>query len=132
MARTAMICDDAQFMRTVIKQILSEDGFEVVGEADSGQEAIERYAELKPDLVTMDVVMPGMSGIDAVRAIIEHDPAACVVICSAVGQKRLIVQALEAGARAFVVKPFQPQQLMEAVEQALDTANAVQDVAVSE
>ncbi len=132
MARTAMICDDAQFMRAVIKQILSEKGFEVVGEADSGQEAIERYAELKPDLVTMDVVMPGMSGIEAVRAIIEHDPAARVVICSAVGQTRLIDEALEAGARSFVVKPFQPQQLMEAVEQAFDTVKAVQNVAASE
>ena len=132
MARTAMICDDAQFMRAVIKQVLSGKGFEVVGEAGSGQEAIERYAELKPDLVTMDVVMPGMSGIEAVRAIIAHDPAARVVICSAVGQKRLIDEALEAGARSFVVKPFEPQRLMEAVEQALDTVTAVQDVAASE
>ncbi len=132
MARTAMICDDAQFMRAVIKQVLSEKGFEVVGEASSGQEAIERYAELKPDLVTMDVVMPGMNGIEAVRAIIAHDPAARVVICSAVGQKRLIDEALEAGARSFVVKPFQPQQLMEAVEQAFDTVKAVQNVAASE
>ena len=132
MARTAMICDDAQFMRAVIKQVLSGNGFEVVGEAGSGQEAIERYAELKPDLVTMDVVMPGMNGIEAVRAIIAHDPAARVVICSAVGQKRLIDEALEAGARSFVVKPFEPQRLMEAVEQALDTVRAVQDVAASE
>ena len=132
MARTAMICDDAQFMRAVIKQVLIEKGFEVVGEADCGQEAIEQYAELKPDLVTMDVVMPGMSGIEAVRAIIRHDPAARVVVCSAVGQKKLIVEALEAGARSFVVKPFQPQQLMEAVEQAFDTVKAVQNVAASE
>ncbi len=132
MARTAMICDDAQFMRAVIKQVLIEKGFEVVGEADCGQEAIERYAELKPDLVTMDVVMRGMSGIEAVRAIIQHDPAARVVICSAVGQTRLIDEALEAGARSFVVKPFQPQQLMEAVEHAFDTVKAVQNVAASE
>ncbi len=132
MARTAMICDDAQFMRAVIKQVLIEKGFEVVGEAESGQEAIERYAELKPDLVTMDVVMPGMSGIEAVRAIIRHDPAARVVVCSAVGQKKLIVEALEAGARSFVVKPFQPQQLMEVVEQAFDAVEVVHNVAASE
>ncbi len=132
MARTAMICDDAQFMRAVIKQVLSEKGFEVVGEADSGQEAIERYAELKPDLVTMDVIMPGMSGIEAVRAIIEHDPAARVVISSAVGQTALIDEALEAGAQSFVVKPFQAAQLMDAVQQAFDTVKASQDAATPE
>lgn len=132
MAHTAMICDDAQFMRAVIKQILSEKGFEVVGEADSGQEAIERYAELKPDLVTMDVIMPGMSGIEAVRAIIEQDAAARVVICSAVGQTALIDEALEAGAQSFVVKPFQAAQLMDAVQQAFDTVKASQDAATPE
>ena len=132
MARTAMICDDAQFMRMVIKQILSENGFEVIGEADSGQEAVDRYAELKPDLVTMDVVMPGMNGIEAVRAIVEHDPAARVVICSAVGQAGFIDDALEAGAKSFVVKPFQPAQLMEAVQQAFGTAKAVHDAATPE
>ncbi len=119
MARTVLICDDALFMRTMVGDILQQAGYEVVGEAATGAEAVERYRVLRPDLVTMDIVMPDMGGIDAVRAIRAEDPAARVVMCSAMGQQALVVEAIEAGARDFVVKPFQPARVVEAAERAL-------------
>ena len=94
-------------------------GFEVVGEASSGVEAVKRYKELKPDLVTMDIVMPDMGGIDAVREIIDEDPDARILMCSAMGQQGLVVEAIQAGARDFVVKPFQPSRVIEAVQRLL-------------
>jgi two-component system chemotaxis response regulator CheY len=90
-----------------------------VGEASSGAEAVEKYKELKPDLVTMDIVMPDMGGIDAVREIIEFDPDARILMCSAMGQQGLVVEAIQAGARDFVVKPFQPSRVLEAVQRLL-------------
>jgi two-component system chemotaxis response regulator CheY len=114
-----LVCDDAIFMRTMISDILSGAGYEVVGEAESGVQAIERYRELKPDLVTMDIVMPDMGGIDAVREIVKHDPAAKVLMCSAMGQQALVVEAIQAGAKDFVVKPFQPSRVLEAVQRVL-------------
>jgi two-component system chemotaxis response regulator CheY len=116
MSRTVLIVDDAIFMRTMIADILKGASFEVVGEASSGVEAIEKYKELKPDLVTMDIVMPDMGGIDAVRSIIEEDPDAKILMCSAMGQQGLVVEAIQAGARDFVVKPFQPSRVLEAVQ----------------
>ena len=120
MPRTVLICDDAIFMRTMVGDILQQAGFDVVGEAESGLQAIEKYRALKPDLVTMDIVMPDMGGIDAVREITKLDPAARVLMCSAMGQQALVVEALQAGAKDFVVKPFQPSRVLEAVERILN------------
>ena len=103
MSRTVLICDDAIFMRTMVSDILQQAGFEVVGEAESGLQAIEKYQALRPDLVTMDIVMPDMGGIDAVREITKLDPQARGLMCSAMGQQALVVEALQAGARDFVV-----------------------------
>jgi two-component system chemotaxis response regulator CheY len=119
MERTVLICDDAIFMRTVLGDILRQAGFDVVGEAETGAEAVAKYRELKPDLVTMDIVMPDMSGIDAVREIIKEHPKARIVMCSAMGQQSLVVEAIQAGARDFIVKPFQPSRVLEAVQRVL-------------
>jgi two-component system chemotaxis response regulator CheY len=114
-----LVCDDAIFMRTMISDILTQAGYEVVGEAETGAEAVERYRALKPDLVTMDIVMPDMSGIDAVREICRTDPEAKILMCSAMGQQALVVEAIQAGAKDFVVKPFQPSRVLEAVQRLL-------------
>ena len=119
MARTVLICDDAIFMRTMISDILAQAGYEVIGEAESGAQAVARYQELKPDLVTMDIVMPDMGGIDAVREITKGDGAARILMCSAMGQQALVVEAIQAGAKDFVVKPFQPSRVLEAVQRLL-------------
>ena len=119
MSKTILVCDDAIFMRTMITDILSQAGYEVVGEASSGAQAIEQYKALKPDLVTMDIVMPDMSGIEAVRAICKEFPNAKILMCSAMGQQGLVVDAIQAGAKDFVVKPFQPSRVLEAVQRVL-------------
>ena len=119
MAHTVLVCDDAIFMRTMIADILSQAGFEVVGEAESGVQAIEKYRQLKPDMVTMDIVMPDMGGIDAVREICKEDPDARVLMCSAMGQQALVVEAIQAGAKDFIVKPFQPSRVLEAVQRVI-------------
>ncbi len=97
MSHTVLVCDDAIFMRTMITDILAQAGFEVVGEAETGTQAVEKYRQLKPDLVTMDIVMPDMGGIDAVREIVKHDPDAKILMCSAMGQQALVVEAIQAG-----------------------------------
>ena len=114
-----LVCDDAIFMRTMISDILTQAGFEVVGEAESGAQAVEKYRSLKPDLVTMDIVMPDMGGIEAVREICKTDPDAKILMCSAMGQQALVVEAIQAGAKDFVVKPFQPSRVLEAVQRVL-------------
>jgi two-component system chemotaxis response regulator CheY len=114
-----LVCDDAIFMRTMISDILTQAGFEVVGEAESGSQAVEKYHALKPDLVTMDIVMPDMGGIEAVREICKTDPDAKILMCSAMGQQALVVEAIQAGAKDFVVKPFQPSRVLEAVQRVL-------------
>ena len=119
MSQTVLVCDDAVFMRTLIADILTQAGFEVVGEAETGMQAVDEYRRLKPDLVTMDIVMPGMGGIDAVREIVKADPNAKVLMCSAMGQQALVVEAIQAGAKDFVVKPFQPSRVLEAVQRVL-------------
>lgn len=119
MSHTVLICDDAVFMRTMISDILEESGYEIVGQAESGVQAIERYKSLRPDLVTMDIVMPDMGGIEAVREIVKHDPDAKILMCSAMGQQALVVEAIQAGAKDFVVKPFQPSRVLEAVQRVL-------------
>jgi two-component system, chemotaxis family, chemotaxis protein CheY len=118
-SHTVLVCDDAIFMRTMIADILTQAGFEVVGEAESGSQAVEKYHALKPDLVTMDIVMPDMGGIEAVREICKTDPEAKILMCSAMGQQALVVEAIQAGAKDFVVKPFQPSRVLEAVQRVL-------------
>jgi two-component system chemotaxis response regulator CheY len=119
MSHTVLVCDDAIFMRTMVGDILQKAGFEVVGEAETGVQAIEKYKTLRPDLVTMDIVMPELGGIDAVREICKHDPGARVLMCSAMGQQALVVEAIQAGAKDFVVKPFVPSRVLEAVQRVL-------------
>src|SRR5438874_7580744 len=97
-SHTVLDCDDAMFVRTMITDILAQAGFEVVGEAETGTQAVEKYRQLKPDLVTMDIVMPDMGGIDAVRVIVKQDPDAKILMCSAMGQQTLVVEAIQAGA----------------------------------
>jgi two-component system chemotaxis response regulator CheY len=121
-SRKVLICDDAVFMRTMVADILRGAGYEVVGEAETGVQAVEQYKVLQPDLVTMDIVMPDMGGIDAVREIRRHDPGARILMCSAMGQQALVVEAIQAGASDFVVKPFQPSRVLDAVERVLTAA----------
>lgn len=110
---SVLIVDDAMFMRMMLKDILTKNGFEVVGEAETGEEAILKYRELRPDLVTMDIVMPKTDGIDAVRSIIQEDPGAHIVICSAMGQQSLVQEALQNGASDYIIKPFSPAKVVE-------------------
>ena len=116
---TVLVCDDAVFMRTMVSDILSQAGFTVVGEAENGKQAVEKYQQLKPDLVMMDIIMPEMGGIEAVKKITQLDPGARILMCSAMGQQALVQEALQAGARDFVVKPFQPSRVLEAVQRVL-------------
>jgi two-component system chemotaxis response regulator CheY len=115
-----LVVDDAIFMRRMIAEILVENGLEVIGEADNGSSAVERYKELKPDLVTMDIIMPEMNGIDAVRQIMAADSQARIVMCSALGQQALVQEALSAGARDFLIKPFNPSRVVEVVNKVLN------------
>jgi two-component system chemotaxis response regulator CheY len=114
-----LIVDDAAFMRMMIKDILTKNGYQVVGEAENGVAAINSYNELNPDLVIMDITMPEMDGIEAVRRIKASDPSARIIMCSAMGQQAMVIDAIQAGARDFVVKPFQPERVIEAVKKAL-------------
>lgn len=115
MAKKVLIVDDAAFMRMMIKNILIEDGFEIVGEAKNGKEAIELYKELEPDLVTMDITMPDMDGIEAVKEILKIDKDARVIMCSAMGQQAMVIDAIQAGAKDFIVKPFKPDRVLTAI-----------------
>jgi two-component system chemotaxis response regulator CheY len=114
-----LIVDDAAFMRMMLKDILVKGGHVVVGEAENGLEAIDQYGKLKPDLVTMDITMPEMEGIEALTRIKKDDPKATIIMCSAMGQQGMVVQAIQAGAKDFVVKPFQSDRVLEAVSKAL-------------
>lgn len=119
MAHRVLIVDDAAFMRMMIKDILTRHGYEIVGEAADGVQAVEKYQELHPDVVTMDITMPEMDGIQALREIRKIDLDARIVICSAMGQQTLVVDAVQAGALDFVVKPFHGERVIEAIERAL-------------
>lgn len=119
MAKRILITDDALFMRVTLKNILTQNGYEVVGEAQNGAEAVSLYSELKPDLVTMDITMPEMDGLQALKAIRAADPNAVVVMCTAMGQKNMVVEAIQSGAKDFIVKPFQPDRVLEAVNKLL-------------
>ncbi len=111
--------DDAAFMRMMLKDILLKGGFEIAGEATNGAEAVRLYQELKPDLVTMDITMPEVDGIAAVKEIKKIDPNAKVVMVSAMGQQAMVIEAIQAGASDFIVKPFQPDRVLEALKKAL-------------
>lgn len=119
MGKRILIVDDAAFMRMMIKDILTKNGYEVVGEAENGLVAVNLYKELKPDLVTMDITMPEMDGISAVKAIKQLDPGAKIIMCSAMGQQMMVMEAIQAGARDFIVKPFQQERVLQAVKKAL-------------
>lgn len=114
-----LIVDDAAFMRMMIKDILTKNGYTVVGEAENGAVAVESYKELKPDLVIMDITMPEMDGIQAVKEIKSLDPNAKIIMCSAMGQQAMVIEAIQAGARDFIVKPFQQDRVIEAVKKAM-------------
>jgi two-component system chemotaxis response regulator CheY len=120
MKARVLIADDASFMRQMIREIIEPEGYEVVGEATDGMEAVAQFDELHPELVTMDIVMPKRSGIDAVKEIIQNHPSARIVMCSALGQETLVMEALQAGAKDFIVKPFKPDSVLSTLEKVLE------------
>lgn len=119
MGAKVLIVDDAIFMRKMLGDILRKGGYEICAEADNGTEAVKKFIEYKPDLVTMDIIMPDISGIDAVKEIISKDSDAKIVMVSAMGHQSLVVEAIQAGAKDYVVKPFQPSRVLEAVQRVL-------------
>ncbi|GAA0331890.1 chemotaxis protein CheY [Bacillus carboniphilus] len=119
MAQTILVVDDAAFMRMMIKDILTKNGFEVVAEAQDGAQAVEKYKEHQPDLVTMDITMPEMDGITALKEIKQLNPDAKVIMCSAMGQQAMVIDAIQAGAKDFIVKPFQADRVIEAIKKTL-------------
>lgn len=123
MSVKVLVVDDAPFMRNSLRKLLAEKGWEVIGEAGNGKEALTQYEALKPDVVTMDITMPEMDGISAVKAIIQKDPRAKVVMCSALGQQDRIVEAIRSGARDFIVKPFQKERVYAAIEKVMGVAS---------
>jgi len=116
MALRVMVVDDALFMRNMLKDIFTRAGHEVVAEAENGEVALKLYQETKPDLVTMDIVMPKKSGIEALQEIMAEDPGACVVMVSALGQDSLVLDAVSSGAKDFIVKPFKEDKVLEIVK----------------
>ena len=120
MAKNILICDDAAFMRMMIKDILTKNGYNVAGEAENGLKAVEKYNETKPDLVMMDITMPEMDGIQALKKIKESDPGASVIMCSAMGQQAMVIEAIQSGAKDFIVKPFEPDRMIAALNKVLD------------
>ena len=119
MAKSILICDDAAFMRMMIKDILVKNGYNIAAEAENGIKAVEKYNETKPDLVLMDITMPEMDGIQALKQIKAADPNASVVMCSAMGQQAMVLESIQAGAKDFIVKPFQADRILEAVSKAV-------------
>jgi len=120
MAKTVLIVDDAAFMRMMIKDIFTKNGYDVVGEAENGAKAIEKYKELSPDLEIMDITMPEVSGIEAVKEIRKLDSQSKIIMCSAMGQQAMVIESIQAGARDFIVKPFQADRMLEAVKKVLN------------
>lgn len=118
-----LVADDASFMRQMIRDIIQPEGFEVVGEASDGVEVLEQFRELAPDVVLMDIVMPKRSGIDAVKALVAEEPGATVVMCSALGQETLVMEAIQAGAKDFIVKPFKPDAVIGTLRKVLEKAD---------
>ena len=116
MGKNILVVDDAAFMRMMIKDILSKNGYIVAGEAENGAKAVEKYNELKPDLVLMDITMPDKDGIQSLKESKSADPGAKVIMCSAMGQQAMVIESIQAGAKDFIVKPFQPDRVLEAVK----------------
>ena len=116
MAKNILVVDDAAFRRMMIKDILTKNGYNVAGEAENGAKALEKYNEVKPDLVLMDITMPEVDGIQALKNIKAADPNAKVIMCSAMGQQAMVIESIQAGAKDFIVKPFQPDRVLEAVK----------------
>ena len=119
MGAKILIADDLSFMRMIQKEILSQRGYVVVGEASNGLEAVEKFRSLRPDLIMLDITMPQMNGLEAMRKIFSIDPQARLIMCSALGQQNLIVEAIRAGVKDFIVKPFKPERMLSAIEKAL-------------
>jgi len=119
MSKKILVVDDAAFMRMMIKDILTKNGYTVVGEAENGAKAIEKYKELNPDLVIMDITMPEVDGIQAVKGIKKIDQNANIIMCSAMGQQAMVIESIQAGAKDFIVKPFQAERVLEAVRNVL-------------
>lgn len=119
MASKILVVDDAAFMRMMIKDILTKNGYNVVGEAENGKVAVEKCMDLKPDIVTLDITMPEMDGIQALKEIRAIAPETKVIMCSAMGQQDMVVEAIQVGARDFIVKPFQPDRVVEAIQKAI-------------
>ena len=119
MSQKVLIADDAAFMRMMIKDILLSNGYEIAGEANNGLKAVELYKKERPDIVMMDITMPEMDGITAVKEIRKYDPSAKVVMCSALGQQSMVMEAIQSGAKDFIVKPFQPDRVIEALKKVL-------------
>jgi two-component system chemotaxis response regulator CheY len=113
-----LVVDDAVFMRKVVSDALAKGGHEVVGEASNGLEAVERFQELNPDVTTLDITMPEKDGLSALKEIVAIDPSARVVMCSALGQESKVLESIKAGAKDFIVKPFQPDRVLSAIEKA--------------
>ncbi len=128
MAKKILLVDDANIIKLMLRKILIEGGYEIAGEASTGEEAVKKYTELHPDLVTMDITMNGMGGLNALKEIRAIDPNAKVIMCSAMGQKYLIVEAVKAGAVNFIMKPFEPDKVLEAVEKAFSGESGEQSL----
>ncbi|MDO5293986.1 MAG: response regulator [bacterium] len=119
MSKNILVVDDAAFMRMMIKDILTKNGYNVVGEAENGLKAIDKYNETKPDLVLMDITMPELDGIQALKKIKAADPNAVIIMCSAMGQQAMVIESIQSGAKDFIVKPFQADRVLEAVKKAV-------------
>ena len=119
MRKEILICDDAAFMRTMIGDILIKNGYHVIGEAENGRVAVEKYCELKPDLVIMDITMPECDGLQALKNIIIKDENAKVIICTAMGQQAMVIEAIQSGAKDFIVKPFQQERVLASVRKVI-------------
>ena len=119
MAKNILICDDAAFMRMMIKDILTKNGYNVAGEAENGLKAVEKFKEVNPDLVLMDITMPEMDGIQALKEIKKIDGGAKVIMCSAMGQQSMVIEAIQSGAKDFIVKPFQADRVLESIRKVL-------------
>ena len=117
--KTILLVDDAAIIRIMLKNLLTSNGYNVVGEAENGLKAIEKYKELKPSLVILDITMPEMNGIDAAKGIKAADGNALIIMCSAMGQQAMVIESIQAGARDFIVKPFQPDRVLEAVKKVI-------------
>ena len=122
MAKKVLITDDTAFMRMTLRNVLEKNGYIVAAEAEDGQQAVDKYEMTKPDLVTMDITMPNMDGITAIKLIMQQDPNAKIVVVSAMGQKALVIEALNSGAKDFIVKPFQPDRIVEALQKVSGTS----------